>query len=489
MAEQSRVEPGNLGVGSSPSSSADAPKGAASASVLKTTTAFDAANVTSVASIVGKPAEPKPFEMIKPEAFGATAKLATVSARAREVKAAAPKGEPQQPSSEKRRMTSVAPEAGKPAEQAKTDAKSDSRSDAAKLDVTKVETPRMPAGKVTVAPLGEKAWEIKGLTPPKNPEAAKAAEQGKAEAQGGKKAQARARAPKFSASELAGKLLSFAAFVGRSAASATAAKAAKPKAESSAKPDASAKLDSILKTDTRVESSLKAASGTDMNVKSKRRFTALAAMLALAVIAGAVGGALATSLMMRQGGGDVASATSADPDLQGSVTRIDGDVQALKSSVEQIAKASQGLMADTGERLDRLEQQQAENSARFGRMGESTDRMRTTSQASTAMAAVAPAMPRDTTGSVTQPPAATNSMAAAAPPRAGAKTADVGRLPIVEGWVLRDVGRGGAVIEGKHGFYEVYAGDPVPGLGRVDAIRRQDGRWVVVTTKGLVVSR
>jgi hypothetical protein len=29
----------------------------------------------------------------------------------------------------------------------------------------------------------------------------------------------------------------------------------------------------------------------------------------------------------------------------------------------------------------------------------------------------------------------------------------------------------------------------VPGLGRVDAIRKQDGRWVVVTSKGLVVAR
>lgn len=60
---------------------------------------------------------------------------------------------------------------------------------------------------------------------------------------------------------------------------------------------------------------------------------------------------------------------------------------------------------------------------------------------------------------------------------------------MLDGWVLRDVGRGGALIEGRGGLYEVYAGDPVPGLGKVDAIRKQDGRWVVVTTKGLVVSR
>jgi hypothetical protein len=84
------------------------------------------------------------------------------------------------------------------------------------------------------------------------------------------------------------------------------------------------------------------------------------------------------------------------------------------------------------------------------------------------------------TGSVT-PPATT---AAAVAPKP-----EIGRLPTVDGWVLRDVSNGGALIEGRRGLYEVYAGDPVPGLGRVDAIRRQDGRWVVVTSKGLIVAR
>jgi len=74
-------------------------------------------------------------------------------------------------------------------------------------------------------------------------------------------------------------------------------------------------------------------------------------------------------------------------------------------------------------------------------------------------------------------------------PRAEANRADTAKLRVLDGWVLRDVGRGGALIEGRGGLYEVYAGDPVPGLGKVDAIRKQDGRWVVVTTKGLVVSR
>ena len=55
--------------------------------------------------------------------------------------------------------------------------------------------------------------------------------------------------------------------------------------------------------------------------------------------------------------------------------------------------------------------------------------------------------------------------------------------------MLRDVTHGAALIEGRRGMYEVYAGDPIPGLGRVDAIRRQDGHWVVVTAKGLIVAR
>ena len=66
---------------------------------------------------------------------------------------------------------------------------------------------------------------------------------------------------------------------------------------------------------------------------------------------------------------------------------------------------------------------------------------------------------------------------------------ELARLPTVEGWVLRDVANGVALIEGRQGIFEVYAGDPVPGLGRVDAIRKQDGRWVVVTSKGLVIAR
>jgi hypothetical protein len=73
--------------------------------------------------------------------------------------------------------------------------------------------------------------------------------------------------------------------------------------------------------------------------------------------------------------------------------------------------------------------------------------------------------------------------APAADPKAAAKP------PIVEGWALRRVyGSDAALVEGRYGIVEIGPGDLVPGLGRVQEIKRQqDGHWAVVTSRGLIV--
>ncbi len=209
----------------------------------------------------------------------------------------------------------------------------------------------------------------------------------------------------------------------------------------------------------------------------KRRFAAMAAMLALAVVAGAAGGALATIGLMHLT--ETAAARAPNTALETSVARIEADITALKAGLEQTSKASLSQLNKTSDRLDRIEKAQAEPAAKLAKLSEAVDRLR----------AVAPAAAKEITGSVTPPAGAQALPMPQASPAAAAPKTEVGRLPTVEGWVLRDVGRGSALIEGRTGLYEVYAGDPVPGLGRVDAIRRQDGRWVVVTSKGLIVAR
>jgi hypothetical protein len=208
----------------------------------------------------------------------------------------------------------------------------------------------------------------------------------------------------------------------------------------------------------------------------KRRLAALAAVVALAAVAGALGGALATAGVGHFLGDN--ATTTANSTLEASVARIDADILTLMTNLENISKTSTAQFNNTSDRLDKVEKAQADPAAKLARLSEAVDKLHGTPVAASAAAAT-PAAAKEVTGSIS-PPATTP----ATPPKA-----EVARMPTVEGWVLRDVANGAALIEGRRGMFEVYAGDPIPGLGRVDAIRRQDGHWVVVTGKGLIVAR
>jgi len=244
----------------------------------------------------------------------------------------------------------------------------------------------------------------------------------------------------------------------------------------------------------------------------KRRLGALAAVAVLAAATGALGGALATAGLGHFVGDDAAS--TGNRALEAAVARIDADIANLKVSVEHTSKVGMTQFNKTSDRLDKVEKAQTEPTAKLAKLSETIEKLR-----ATPTAAASPGAAKDVTGSIA--PVATAPVAATKPDQARSDQArsdqaksdqaksdqaksevtksevtkpeaaksEVARLPTVEGWVLRDVEHGGALIEGRRGMFEVYAGDPVPGLGRVDAIRRQDGRWVVVTSKGLIVSR
>jgi hypothetical protein len=222
----------------------------------------------------------------------------------------------------------------------------------------------------------------------------------------------------------------------------------------------------------------------------KRRLGALAAVAVLAAATGALGGALATGGFGYFLGDDAAGASNRA--LEAAVARIDADIANLKVSVEHTAKVGMTQFNKTSDRLDKVEKVQAEPAAKLAKLSEAVEKLRTAAAVSTA--AAAPVAAKEVTGSIapvaTTPASAPKSdVAKSEVAKSEASKAEVARLPTVEGWVLRDVANGSALIEGRRGMFEVYAGDPVPGLGRVDAIRRQDGHWVVVTGKGLIVAR
>ena len=189
------------------------------------------------------------------------------------------------------------------------------------------------------------------------------------------------------------------------------------------------------------------------------RFALLAASVGFAAALGAVIGSLSTISLARAP--EVAAETTPAPDQSRTLkalAQIGADVTALKTSIETSNRGANSQFTKISERLDRTERAQAEPAAKLAALTESFSRLEQR------IASTAP----DVTGSI------------------AAK--DPAKPSVLEGWVVRDVYRGRAVVENRTRAYEVGTGSNLPGVGRIEAITQQNGRWVVVTPKGLIVS-
>jgi hypothetical protein len=60
------------------------------------------------------------------------------------------------------------------------------------------------------------------------------------------------------------------------------------------------------------------------------------------------------------------------------------------------------------------------------------------------------------------------------------------RPATIEGWTLREVVNGTAVLEGPNGVWRVTPGQTVPGVGKVESIVRWGNRLIVATSAGLI---
>jgi hypothetical protein len=124
------------------------------------------------------------------------------------------------------------------------------------------------------------------------------------------------------------------------------------------------------------------------------------------------------------------------------------EVAALKASVDNTARNTINQYAKIADRLDRIDQRTAA---------------------------------AETTGSL---PAQTAALAAPVPP-AEPKLSD----RVLQDWIVHDVQNGHALVESRYsGLFAVSAGSVLPGIGRVDVIKRQDGHWVVLTARGTIIS-
>ncbi len=157
--------------------------------------------------------------------------------------------------------------------------------------------------------------------------------------------------------------------------------------------------------------------------------------------------------------------------LHKSIAHLSGEVAALKSSLATASRATHTQIAKINARLAAPPKPDI------------TGSIRTVAAAPTPTPTPVLRSPPATLPVVTTPIPA---------PRPAARIAAIespARLSVVSDWTIRSA-REGAVLVDHHGeLYQVVIGAVLPGLGPVEAIKRQDGRWMVVTPKGIIVSR
>jgi hypothetical protein len=185
-----------------------------------------------------------------------------------------------------------------------------------------------------------------------------------------------------------------------------------------------------------------------------KRYALLAASVAIAAAFGVVVGAAATGGFSKAPAVNIAAMEESKATQQ-SVAHISREITNLKASLDAANKAAHSQIAKLSDRLSR----------------------------ETA----------DITGSITPPQTVPPAQQASAPlpaprpPQASEPPAPA-RLSIVTDWSIRETRDGYVYVQGHGDVYQVVPGAPLPGLGPVEQIKRQDGRWLVVTPKGIIVS-
>jgi hypothetical protein len=196
------------------------------------------------------------------------------------------------------------------------------------------------------------------------------------------------------------------------------------------------------------------------------RFVLLAACVALAACSGAIAGSLGYAQLVHAPAsktatvhGDSTAAVHADSNE---------DMHALKETTAQLRANVKTLSDNIAAIRASTAASNAGVTVQLTKIAETLDRLERGERRAAAAAPAAPAAP-ETTGSI------------------GAEAKPAAKPAIVEGWVVRKIYDGAALIEGRYGMVEVEPGMVLPGLGRIHDIKRQDGHWVVVTAKGLIM--
>lgn len=206
----------------------------------------------------------------------------------------------------------------------------------------------------------------------------------------------------------------------------------------------------------------------------------------------------------REHGGGFAQVTAALEAGRTESARLNAEVERISNSLATIRESSEAARGDgrtfgTGmtERLDRLEQALSQSLAAVGDKVEQAERAQSARIAGLAVQVEKRAALLPTPSAVTPPvakaePQPVQKVDVTAPakpePEQTGALGDVKPKPAtIDGWALREVFDGMAILESRRRrLIEVAPGTQIPGVGRVEAIEKRGRNWVVVTKQGLI---
>ncbi|KQT21066.1 MULTISPECIES: hypothetical protein [unclassified Bradyrhizobium] len=161
--------------------------------------------------------------------------------------------------------------------------------------------------------------------------------------------------------------------------------------------------------------------------------------------------------------------------LRRQVSGMSENLDGLRTAVDQSSKATNDRFGRFAENLDRIERVSSSSTAKLDKIAQV--------QAQTPAPAIVQAQPAPQQGPMMASVAApefTGSVPAAERASAPRKT--------IKGWSVRQAYEGIAILQGPNGVVEAVLGQQVPGLGRIEEIRSENGRLVVESSGGVVYS-
>jgi len=168
------------------------------------------------------------------------------------------------------------------------------------------------------------------------------------------------------------------------------------------------------------------------------------------------------------------------------------EIRNLRETVAQLRKQVSGVSENLDGLRTAVDQSSKATNDRFGRFAENLDRIERVSSSSTVKLdklAQAQAQVPAPAAVASQPPSQTMPMMAsvAAPEITGSVPPSAPRK-VVKGWSVRQAYEGIAILQGPNGVIEAVLGQQVPGLGRIEEIKNENGRLVVESSGGVIYS-